>query len=104
MRLFEERFNMLVSKNLELYLIDFDDQFCSKFKNMILNGKHIFSKTNRFIQKLPFSSGNSEEITNRGFFCLNILQVGVVCMRHGGGEMDENNKLLLYDLSTALLN
>lgn len=88
--------NMLVSNNLELYLIDFDDQFCSKFKNMILNGKHIFSKTNRFIQKLPFSSGNSEEITNRGFFCLNILQVGVVCMRHGGGEMDENNKLLLY--------
>jgi len=87
--------NMLVTDNLELYLIDFDDQFCSKFKNMILNGKHIFSKTNIFIQKY-LQKVNSEEITNRGFFCLNILQVGVVCMRHGGGEMDENNKLLLY--------
>tara|TARA_B100002052_G_scaffold299027_1_gene334814 strand:- start:4584 stop:5897 length:1314 start_codon:yes stop_codon:yes gene_type:complete len=89
--------NMLVTNNLELYLIDFEDYFCSKFKHMILNGKRIYTKTKRFIQKyLSVEKSQSEKITNRGFFCLNILQVGVVCVRNGGFILDENNPLILY--------
>jgi len=89
--------NMLVTNNLELHLIDFEDYFCSKFKHMILNGKRIFTKTKRFIQKyLSVGKNQSEKITNRGFFCLNILQVGVVCVRNAGFILDDNNPLILY--------
>ena len=71
--------NMLVTKSYRLYLIDFDDQFCASKESSIFTGEHIYLYAQQLAKLWRPENKHSEEIVNKGFLGLNLLQTGV-CM------------------------
>ena len=72
--------NMLVTESYKIYLIDFGEDFCSSKESEIYNKDYIY-KYAKNLCKLWKPVCNSEQILKKGFFGLNILQVGLYSIR-----------------------
>ena len=72
--------NMLVTESYKIYLIDFGEDFCSSKESGIYNKDYIY-KYAKNLCKLWKPICNSEQILKKGFFGLNILQVGLYSIR-----------------------
>ena len=72
--------NMLVTESYKIYLIDFGEDFCSSKESGIYNKDYIY-KYAKNLCKLWKPVCNSEQILKKGFFGLNILQVGLYSIR-----------------------
>ncbi len=72
--------NMLVTESYKIYLIDFGEDFCSSKESEIYNKDYIY-KYAKNLCKLWKPLCNSEQILKKGFFGLNILQVGLYSIR-----------------------
>ena len=92
--------NMLVTESQKLYLIDFDDTFCAYKESGMFNGEHTYKYAKTLCELWKPDIKNSDEIVQKGFLGLNLLQVAVVAV----SDMSTTNTDIALEYARQLVS